>query len=427
MVREVLDQVGWVSQADLSKAILLEPAAGDGEFLVEAAGRLIESTRRRNTPLTATSLSDRIVAFEIHHGVAQKARARLREVLRRTDLSPTERAAVVRRWVRNQDFLLSGQHSFTHVVGNPPYVRWSKIPTKIRAKYRQILPQALCGGDLFLPFLDRAIELMPPAGRLGFVCSDRWEFAAFAENFRSSRLREVIIVGNKRISSASAYAREVDAYPSILILRKRVRTQPTPKRTAVAKGRSLADFGCRIRVGPALGCSLAFVVDPECSKIESELLHPWLDTRQVGDGTISDGLRQIILMHDDNGKLRDIEKFQTLKRHLSQYRHQLAERTIVRGGGKWYQPIDKVMKISWAAPKLLIPEIAKRPRIAIDHSGAIPSHGLYAIFAPEDALKEVYRLLSDGGLERALQGIAPRIKGGYFRCYKKILEQIVFA
>ena len=52
-------------------------------------------------------------------------------------------------------------------------------------------------GDLFLPFLDLSIGCLMPGGRLGFVCSNRWQFMAFASDFRQTRLPEIAIEQNK--------------------------------------------------------------------------------------------------------------------------------------------------------------------------------------------------------------------------------------
>jgi len=71
--------------------------------------------------------------------------------------------------------------------------------------------------------------------------------------------------------------------------------------------------------------------------------------------------------------------------------------------------------------------LAKVPRLAIDRSGAIPSHGVYAIFAPQDDVEALYEKLRDGKLARALDGIAPKVKGEYVRCYKRFLERITIA
>jgi len=93
----------------------------------------------------------------------------------------------------------------------------------------------------------------------------------------------------------------------------------------------------------------------------------------------------------------------------------------VENGAPWYRPIDRVCAADWSRHKLLVPEIAKTPRVAIDRSGTVPSHGVYAIFAPNDDVDVIYEKIRDGKLAAALDGISPRVNGGYIRCYKRFL------
>src|SRR5438309_4488392 len=82
VVRRILDAIGWRANVDLSQACLLEPAAGDGAFVVEAARRLVASFVRLGIELRADTLLGRIIAYELHAGEAKAARARVRSVLR---------------------------------------------------------------------------------------------------------------------------------------------------------------------------------------------------------------------------------------------------------------------------------------------------------------------------------------------------------
>jgi methylase of polypeptide subunit release factors len=47
--------------------------------------------------------------------------------------------------LRNDDFLLRDFQgaTFTHVVANPPYLRWGKLPEGLSAAYRARLPSGL--------------------------------------------------------------------------------------------------------------------------------------------------------------------------------------------------------------------------------------------------------------------------------------------
>jgi hypothetical protein len=69
VVRRALDAIGWTVTDDLHAARLLEPAAGDGSFVVEAGRRLVQSLRTHGVPLTQEALRDRVLAFEIEASI----------------------------------------------------------------------------------------------------------------------------------------------------------------------------------------------------------------------------------------------------------------------------------------------------------------------------------------------------------------------
>ncbi len=426
-VNKILDSVRWTHREDLSEAQLLEPASGDGAFVAEAASRLLRSMRNSNLRLSAKSLIDRIVAFELHPVEADKAQRRIIEVLVVEGLSIPSARKVAASWIRCEDFLLAElpEAGFTHIVGNPPYARWSSIPEALRQSYEKKLPGRMARGDLFLPFLDLSIGYLRKDARLGFVCSDRWKFMGFAEEFRRDRLPDVDVEIDEKVEAANVYVRDVDAYPTLLVIKRRKSRKARISSVARTSRKTLGDAGYRIRVGPALGCTPAFVLEPgEEENIEPELLARWVDGSEVQESHITWRGRHVMALYDDAGKLRDLDDFPLAKARLESYRPQLMARAVVDNGAVWYRPIDRVMAVNWCGPKLLVPELAKVPRLALDESGAIPSHGVYAIFRPDGDLGDLYELLRDGGLAQALDGIAPQVKGGFVRCYKRFLERI---
>ena len=427
IVRRILDAVGWREESDLTRSALLEPAAGNGAFVVEAARRLIASLRRHGLEANALHLKERISAFEIHHREARRAQARVVEAVRQLGVNRLTAESCARAWIVNSDFLLANlpSYRFTHAVGNPPYVRWSKVPAGLRATYERRLTGKVAGGDLFIPFLDRSMELLRPGGRLGFLCSDRWRFMAFADGFRTKWLPRLKIETEDTLAAEEAFEGRVDSYPSLLIATKRA----TNKAVTATKrpGRTFEDLGCVIRVGPALGHTPAFVLEPDERNVEPRILRPWLDGSEILEGAVVWRGRRVVAMHGPDGELLDLTKYPRLKRRLKPHRPALSKRSIVKAGGEWYRPIDRVRADIWMRPKLLIPELARVPRLAIDKSGAIPSHGVYAIFAPDDDVQVLYEQLRDGRLARALEGIAPRVKGNYVRCYRRFLSMIRLA
>lgn len=426
VVRRILDSIGWTACADLSKSRLLEPAAGDGAFVIEAAERLIRSLKSRRIRLVRRNLVPRIAAYELHPREARRARARIRGLLRKWGVGGKLAGICARAWVMADDFLLSKirPDSFTHVVANPPYVRWSNVPRDLRSKYAQALPHGMARGDLFLPFLHRALEALAPEGKCGFLCSDRWRYMRFGEAFRRTWLPRLEITSETALHAREAFVQLVGSYPTILVARKRAEERRS-RRGRRRTGKTLAELGCVVRVGPALGHTDAYVLDTGQTPVERGLTKRWIDSKDIRPGRIEASGRRVIAMHNAAGRLIAVSRYPTLYRRLRRFRSELKRRYHVRNGGaKWYSPIDRVRAADWQRPKILIPEMAKWPRAAIDRSGAIPSHGVYAIFCRDDDVEAIYRRLRGRKLAQALKGVAPRVKGGYYRCYRRFLEMI---
>jgi hypothetical protein len=282
----------------------------------------------------------------------------------------------------------------------------------------------MIGGDLFLPFLDRTLEALAPNGRCGFICSDRWRFMGFAERFRKKWLAKLRIESETTLTAPDAFIKDVDSYPAILIASK---TRPQKKNRAIRKKKSktLGELGYVVRVGPALGHTAAFVLERGENDVEPELLRPWIDGSEVQEGAIKWGGRRVIVMYGADGKLIDLKRFPKLKARLGKFKTQLKKRSTVKDGAEWFKTIDRLVSSDWKRPKILLPELAKVPRAAIDRTGKIPSHGVYAIFAPDDDVDKLYGKLRGGKLAKALKGIAPKVKGGYVRCYKRFLVKVV--
>lgn len=421
-MKRLLDRIGWTRNADLANARLLEPGAGDGAFLVEAVTRLVASLLRRGVRLDIGSLRDRILAYELVPAEADKARAQVVVAMRSLGVHHTTAWACARAWIRNEDFLLAELpvEDFTHIVGNPPYIRWAKLPGEYATAYAGRLPKDVARGDLYLPFLHRSFEHLANDGRCAFVCSDRWRYTAYAEGFRKRWGPRLHIITEAAGHPTDVFDRDVYVHPEILVATwaSEPKLKPTKRRTS---GQTLADLGCRIRVGPALGVTAAYVLEAGEDDVEADLLCRWIDTKDVRAGRIEWSGRRVVSLYDRNGDLLNLGCHPRLAVRLRRFEERLRHRYIVRNGAVWYRTIDKIERDKWAAPKLLVPEIAKTPRVAIDRSGAIPSHGVYAIFADEGDVERIHDRLRDGKLAQALAPIAPKVKGGYTRCYRRFL------
>ncbi|HET9481793.1 MAG TPA: N-6 DNA methylase, partial [Candidatus Polarisedimenticolia bacterium] len=147
-------------------ASVLDPACGSGDMLRRAAARLA-----RLAP-EGVLHGGRLTGTEIDPLLA----ARAREALPGAE-------------IRTADFLAGGPRVqprlFDAIVGNPPYVRQELLDTARKRALRAALPPlpgapaASRRADLHLYFWPRALELLAPGGRLGFITSAAWLDAAY--------------------------------------------------------------------------------------------------------------------------------------------------------------------------------------------------------------------------------------------------------
>lgn len=425
LVRRTLDVCGWTGNADLSKACLLEPCAGDGSFLLEAARRLFASLGHQRIKPSRRILEPRILAFELLSKEAAKARADLVKLLVTHGLAKSTSRAIAASWIRTGDFLLHRpkRKRFTHIVGNPPYVRWSRVPESLRLKYEARLSADIARGDLQLPFLSESVCALAAGGRLAFVCSDRWRHMGYGAEFKA-KLVQRVKVETHRVVAHTAFRRRVSACVDLLAITNVAPPVPIKAQVSVSKRRTLAELGCSIGVGPALGYESAYVGPAASLQVEEGLLSKFVRPKQIGDGSITLLDLWVIAMHDSKGQLLKLADYPLLARHLEKSSARLRARSIVARGRDWYSPIDRVQKSRWERPKLLLPEMAKIPRLALDRSGAIPSHGVYAIFAESSVLEDLSEKLSKGRFAKALARVSPLVNGGYRRCYRRFLEMI---
>ena len=458
--KTVLKKIGWIKSNNLRKARLLEPCAGDGALLVVAIRELIGSFRKHKIPLRFQMLSERIIAFEIHPLEAQKAREAAAFELRTLGISSSLAGQLVNEWIRTEDFLLTpiSRNGITHVAANPPYIRWRLIPSALAKAYRSALPTETTRSDLCVAFIARIIDTVSPGTRIGILSSDRWLYAVYADSFRRKWLPKVKIKELLPVDSSSAYRRPVSTCPLICVMRREKVSNPADARSingvessgefqsdasSLSKMRNLQNSehsetvaewqrlfpsiesaACRIKVGPALGHEPAFVGMKNELQVEEELLSPYLSPREIVGESIRWSGRWALCVGSPSGGLINLSAYPRAKVRLNEFKEMLEKRSCVRNEEFWFKTIDRTVSADWAGEKILVPELARMPRAAYDDEGIMPSHGIYAIFSEEWPTEVLWNVLSSGILRITLEAIAPRVSGGWIRCYKHFLSQI---
>jgi|GEM_PF-4639389 len=468
-VEILLDLVGWSEKKIAVGSKLLEPACGDGSFLLPAIRRLLSWARTR----PEAELEGMIRAYEFDTGTVNNLHQAIVALLRENGRSQKSAERLADTWVRCEDFLLSDpSFASTHVVGNPPYMRWSLVPLQLRRSYEAALPKAAARGDLCLGFLWKATQFATGEGsRIGFLCADRWLRCAYGQDVRilladSHSLRTHIEVHGLPVFKGD---RKVGAYAAVTVLERSAREIPTKfgkacsipnlrklasveqtdrqdyhsiwptQRAGGARLAShgvreilevvdrnsllLADAGVAVRCGTALGAAKAFVVSADVD-IEPDRMLPYVSSRDV---TLEGGVSPVSFVANvwtDQGALVDLSSVPLLARHLQKFKKILESRACVSGSADWYRTIDKLHIDRISEPKVIVAGMSRRAKVAYDPGGHVASNALYCLVSNQWPLHALATSLRAGILDLFGEVLSPRFSGGTKRFDGNVLRQV---
>lgn len=427
----LLDLIGWTQSADLSRKTLLEPCVGEGAILLEGVRRLLASLRANGKGLAKRTLAPRIRGFEIHPGAAAAARRNVRLLLMEQGVAWDTAGAVAEIWVGERDFLLEPPRTATHIVANPPYVRWRKLPSLLAGRYREVLPSVATRGDLAVAFLYRMQNWASGDASIAALVSDRWMFAQYGAAFveESSARGWFLEVVDERPDAP--FVRQVGAYSSIVRFTRAAPTVTNTDTRAVARRHhgellarhgSLAAAGCTVRVGPALGAGKTFLLGEGMeTEVEAELIRPFLAKSDLGNEAAEQATRRVIVPYDEAGKLIDIASWPGFAAWAQRHEAILRARSQFAESDRFWRTIDAVPAIWSDAPKLLLPELSNRPHAVLDTTGSLPAHSIYAIWSGEWPIEVLQRVLNGGLLTLTAVAEAPRLEHGWMRFYKRFI------
>lgn len=430
---KLLDMAGWIAGSDLSQHRLLEPCVGEGAILTEAVDRLLQSFRAHDRVLALESLADRIVSFEIHADTAKATRARVERTLRSEGLTGSDAKMLSTRWVREGDFLLADVGQASHVVANPPYVRWSKLPKSLASAYRTALRGTATRGDLAVAFIDRMLDWADGRGSVVALVSDRWMFAQYGAAFVEDIAGRGWALNVLEERPSAPFIRDVGAYSAI------VGFWPVEQRPAGGVARrdqrqihaelvdrhgTIEDAGCVIRVGPALGCGRTYILDESASAgVEPELLRPYLARGDLAGPEPRPSGLMVACPYDAHGKPIFLEDWPGFARWAERHRAALSSRSCVRPDGPWWRTIDAIGPQWSVSPKLIVPELCQRPKAFLDATVSIPAHSLYVVWSREWPTPTLQRVLNAGLMRITAEACAPQLKHGYYRFYRRFLAR----
>ncbi len=442
--------------------------------------RLLKCWTVSNLPKRETYkvLSNSIRAVELHEEAFNSTKTELLDLLSRHGIRRRVASKLLDRWLVHGDFLISEFGSgFTHVVGNPPYVRQERVPDVLMAEYRSRFRTIYDRADLYIPFIEYALMLLADKGVLGFICSDRWTKNKYGKPLRELVSRDFRLKYYVDMVDTPAFHSSVSAYPAIIVLdrdsgnstrvlrrpevnakalkkvaaklkaKKVAASSPVVEVSGVAMGAepwilqsfdllnvvrkleatypTIEDAGCKVGIGVATGADRIFVGKYDQLSIEEDRKLPLAVTKDLQDGEIVWSGLGVVNPFSASGKLVNLSDYPKLASHLEDHSDEIRKRNCARRNPQnWYRTIDRIYPDLADTPKLLIPDIKGDADIVYESGNLYPHHNLYYITSDHwDLLALRFVLLS--GIARLFVSIySTEMRGGYFRFQAQYLRRI---
>ena len=159
-VKKILQDSGFYD-ADLTNKKILDPACGDGRFLVPIVEHFIKTVDRE---LLAGALSQ-ICGWDVDREALENCRKNLDALVEPLGLSITWNLKLCDALKQVRKRL-----KFDFIFGNPPYIRIQHLPIQQRTFIQSHYAFCKKGStDAYIAFFELACRLLSPAGTCGFI------------------------------------------------------------------------------------------------------------------------------------------------------------------------------------------------------------------------------------------------------------------
>lgn len=480
VVEFILDLVGYTADKPLHRSRMLEPAVGRGDFLLPTMDRLLQAyacVRKARCDVIA-DLGDCIHAVELHRSSYDQTRGMVIAALRDKGIAARVAPQLADRWIHQGDFLLIPlDGGFSHVVGNPPYVRQERIPDVLMEEYRRRYSTIYDRADLYIPFIERSLSLLVPGGQLGFICADRWMKNRYGGPLRRMVAQDFHLRCFVDMVDTPAFHSEVVAYPAIVVIGRekpgttRVAVRPpidaailqclakaitapsVPPQWGVTELACVADdaepwmleaphrmrlvrrlendhptieeAGCKVGIGVATGADHVFIGPFDELDVEADRKLPIVMTRDILTGTVKWRGLGVINPFGPDGRLVALDSYPKLAAYLERHGAAMKARHVSKKNpSSWYRTIDRIYPELTHEPKLLIPDIKGDTHIVYEPGKLYPHHNLYFVTVHDWNLRALQAVLLSDVTRMFIGFYSTKMRGGYLRFQAQYLRRI---
>lgn len=423
VVEQMLDLLGWPAMGRR----LLDTSCGDGAFLVAALRKLLALAPE----LTDAELRHQVAGWEIHPAAAEQCRRNVAQTLLEQGRPAATADQLARSMVRCGDFLTEGPHlpEADLIVGNPPYMRWLRVPEVLRGEYVQVVPQ-YAKSDLLHAFLERCSRVLRPAGVVGLVTKDCWLSAASAAPLRDAMGRRFRLASVRRLDASTAFYRPKQRrkdtppriHPCAVVLRSDEGAPITcapiyPDITSLpcSKAPTLSEIAI-VRLGPWLGpAGRFFLPAAEAGHLPPDLLVPVVDTADVFEGRLRAPTRVALRTSSD------VRPPDAVLAHLDAAPGAGASR---RGRCSWLPP-ESFASHDLGRPGFMVPRIVRSlAPVDVPAGVLVMNHNLCVVPREGVDLAEVRHALTSNAANEWLLAAAPRLENDYRAVSAPLLRRL---
>ena len=484
VVDAILDLSGYRTSDPLYRMRLLEPSFGGGDFLLAALDRLLAAWRRDGHGLThaRVDLAAAIRAVEVHRDSFDDTAQRIIRRLQSVGIVESDARALCADWLICDDFLLTGlEGEFDFVVGNPPYVRQERIPAILLGAYRSRFRTLYDRADLYVPFYERALDLLAPGGTLGFICANRWLKNKYGGPLRDKITSAFEFAYFLDMEGMDSFHSEVIAYPAITVIHRRAPNEFINRSTRVAQPGGAARIGlsgivskltervpdgafvsqidlagsgdaplllddiprlallrrlehawptleqadCKVGIGVATGCDRVMIGDFDALPVEAERKLPLVMAGDLVAGQIRWAGKGVLNPFEPDGRLVALEDYPRFAAYLREHFDALAKRHVaMKNSAGWYRTIDRITPDLTTKPKLLVPDIKGEATFVFDAGHYYPHHNLYFITSAHWDLRALQTVLRSSLTLMIVATYCIRMAGGFLRFQAQYLRRI---
>ncbi|MBM4459130.1 MAG: hypothetical protein FJ011_15440 [Chloroflexi bacterium] len=364
----------------------------------------------------------------------------------------------------------AGGGGFDVIVGNPPYVRQETLGEAFKAYVAGRYATHAGAADLYVYFIERAMQLLKPGGYFGFIVANKWLRASYGRPLRQwlkgQHIVEIVDFGDLPVFQSAT------TYPCILILCKaapasafrvtqvksldftdlaevvQAQSYPLAQETLDDAGWSLSPDATqaildkmraggvplgeyvvgRIYRGVVTGLNQAFVVsaairdalirsDPN----SEQLIKPWLLGRDVRRYVPAVSHSHLIYSPWE----LQVDDYPAIKAHLANWEQELAMRPEVQAGRyNWWcmSRYGSEFVHEYSIPKIVAPAIVQRASFTYDDRGHYSNDKTAIICHPEPFY--LLGILNSTTSDFFLRLTASTKQGGYFEQKPIYLAQI---